>query len=204
MPISDKEQIQIVKSWWKEYGYYILFTVVFFMIANFSWQYWQRQKHFRLENASMIYTQMLSALEQQKGEESKLFGEQLIKKYSSSPYASLAALILAKDAVSSGNLKMAQEKLQFVIKKAPSKTLRQLARIRVARVLIAIEKPREALDLLTTVDDKSYDAEVNEAFGDALLALDKTDEAEKAYRKAQHLSVNKAQSPLLKMKLQQF
>ena len=204
MPVSDKEQIEIVKSWWKEYGYYILFSIVVFMSANFGWRYWQQYSHSRLESASVIYTQMLTAIERQKKEELKLFGEKLIKNYSSSPYASLAAFILAKDAVVSGNLKIAEDKLRFAIKNSSSKTLRQLARIRAARVLIALGKSHEAVDLLTPVDDKGYDAEVSEAFGDALLALGKVDEAEKAYRKAQHLSVDRAQSPLLKMKLQQF
>lgn len=205
MPMSDKEQIQIVKSWWKEYGYYILFSMLIFIVAKFGWDRFQQYKHLHMEQASVIYTQMLDTIDQKKLEESKLFGERLIKNYSNSTYASFAALMLAKDAVQAGNLKLAQEKLQFVVKKSPSDILRQLALIREARVLIAMGKPNEAINLLTSSDNKNYMAEVSETFGDALLALGKTDEAEKAYRKAKHINADKVpQSPLLKMKMQQF
>lgn len=206
MPMSDKEQMQMVKAWWKEYGYYLLFTVIIFMAVNIGWRYWHRSHNAALEYSSAIYMQMLvSATEQKKDEETTLFGERLINDYSKSPYASLAALLLAKNAVEKGDLKLALEKLQFAMKKAPSKNIRQLARIRAARVLIAMKKSQEALDVLKSVDDKDYLAETNEVVGDAYLDLGKVKEAEQAYRKAEHLSEDKkAQSPLLKIKLQQF
>ncbi|MBU0745135.1 MAG: tetratricopeptide repeat protein [Gammaproteobacteria bacterium] len=205
MSMSDKEQVQMVKGWWQEYGYYLLFTVVIFLAINFGWRYWHRHHNFTLEYSSAIYMQMLTTADQKKDEESKLFGESLIKDYPRSPYASFAALLLAKDAVEKGDLNTAFERLQFAMKKAPSKNIRQLARIRAARVLIAMKKSREALDLLNSVDDKDYAAETSEAFGDALLELGNTKEAELAYRKAQKLSEGKIPpSPLLKIKLQQF
>jgi len=205
MPMSDKEQMQIVKAWWKEYGYYILFSVLFVMVANFGWHRWQQHQSIRLERSSMIYMQMLNLSDQQKNDEAKLIGELLIKDYSKSPYASLAALILAKDAVRVGDLKLADERLQFVIKMAPSKKLRQLARIRAARVLMAMKKSHEAIDLLASVDDNSYAFLVDEVLGDALLEAGKVGDAEKSYRKAQNIGANMMpQSPLLKMKMQQF
>lgn len=205
MPISNKEEMQIIKGWWREYGYYLVFTVVIFLVINFGWRYWHNYKRSQLASSSVIYMQMLSSLGQKKNEEVKLFGERLIKNYTRTPYSSLAALLLAKEAVQKGDLKLAQEKLQFVIKKAPNKKIRELARIRTARILIAMEKPKEALVLLSKVSDKDYTANVSEVFGDALLALDNVKDAKRAYRKAEHLTKDKSLPlPLLKMKLQQF
>lgn len=201
MPISNAEQMQIAKSWWREYGSYVLFSVIAFMLFNFGWRYWQQYKQARLEQASVAYTQMLTAIEQKKTEEVKLFGERLIANYSRYPYASFAAFMLAKDAVQNNDLPAAVEKLRFVVKKSSNKTLRQLANIRVARVLLAMKKPEEALKQLTHVYDKAYLVEINEATGDSYLALGKVAEAEKAYNKAKDSS---AVSPLIKMKLLQF
>jgi len=205
MPMSNKEEMQIVKAWWKEYGIYLLFTVIMFLIVNFGWRYWQRYNYAALESSSTLYMQMLSFLDQQKKDEFKLFGERLVKDYSRTPYASFAALLLAKEAVQAGDLKSAKEKLQFVIKKGPSKKIRDIARIRTARVLIAMEKPKDALSLLSSIDDKDYDASASEVMGDAFLALGQIKEAETAYRKAEHLSKDITSTlPLLKLKMQQF
>lgn len=205
MPMSDKEQVQLFRAWLKEYGYYILFSLVMFAAISFGWHFWQHRAHSHLEHATMVYGQMLTSMEEQKKDEAKLFGERLVADYSSSPYATLAALMLAKNYVQSGDLKAASDKLQFVIKKSSIKPLRQYARIRDARILIEMKQADKALKLLTVVDDKSYQAEISEAAGDALLALGRIQEAENAYRKAQQLSENRTpQSPLLKIKLRQF
>lgn len=205
MPMSNKEQAQIVKTWWKEYGIYILSTVIFFIVVNIGWKFWKRYNQYHQANASVLYMQMITAGDSQQTEEKKLFAEKLVNDYSKSIYGSFAGLTLAKDAVEAGDLQEAEKNLQLVIKKSPDKDVKQIARIRAARVLIAMDKPKEALDLLNTVNDKNYEGEVSEVFGDGLLALGRTDEAQKAYQKAKQLnSDKKVESPLLKMKMQQF
>ena len=110
---------------------------------------------------------MLVAFEQQKNDEAKLYAKHLMQDDPKSSYAGLAALMQAKLAVKTGDLKLAQEQLQFVIKKSSNNTLRQLARIRLARVFLATKQPQEALNLLATVDDEAYKAEISEVSGDA-------------------------------------
>ncbi|EKE01145.1 MAG: hypothetical protein ACD_21C00204G0005 [uncultured bacterium] len=204
MSTSDNEQIQMIKDWWKQYGTSILIGLLVFAVINFGWRYWQKLKHQHTDNASTTYTQMLSALEQQKNDEAQLYAKRLIQNYESSSYASLAALMQAKIAVKAGDLNLAQEHLQFVIKKSPNNTLRQIARIRTARIFIAKKQPQEALNMLATIDDSAYAPEINEVSGDALLALGKTAEANQAYQKAKNATVGDAKSPLLQLKMQQF
>ena len=206
MPMSNVDELQMVKSWMKEYGYYILFSIIVFLLASFSWRYWQQYKYNKLEHTTMLYSQMLDAANQKKNEQMKLFGEKLVNDYAKSIYASLAALMLAKYHVESDYLKSAEEKLQFVIKNSPSKELRDLARVRMARVLIAMGTPQRALDLLTVKKDQGfYAAEIFEVRGDALLKLGRTTEALEAFRNARLTSQDlELTSPLLKMKIQQF
>jgi len=203
MPMSDVEEMQLVKAWVKEYGYYILFSIVVFMIASFGWRYLQKNKHYKLEHASSLYSQMTVASSEKKTEELQLFGKKLVKDYPKSIYATLSGLMLAKHYVESGYLKSAEESLQVVIKKSPSKEIAELARVRRARILIAINKPQKALDLLSAKDHGLYAAEVSEVRGDALLKLGKVTEAETSYRNADRLSKDK-KPPLLKIKMQQF
>jgi predicted negative regulator of RcsB-dependent stress response len=204
MPTSDKEQIQMLKDWWKQYGNYILSVIIIFFVVSFGWRYWQQHKYQRLERTSVTYVQMLTAFEQQKNDEVKLFAKQLMQNYPRSSYASLAALMLAKIAVQAKDFKLAQEQLEFVIKKSPNATLRQIARIRAARILLSTKQPQAALDLLAKVDDEAYMAAVSEISGDVLLELGKVNEAKQAYQKAKNKEVKGAASPLLQLKMQQF
>lgn len=204
MPTSDKEQIQMVKDWWKQYGTTILVAVLVFAVINFGWRHWQQYKHHRIDRNSTDYMQMLVAFDQQKKDEAKLYAKRLMQDDSKSAYASLAALMQAKVAVQAGDLKLAQEQLQFVIKKSSDNTLCQLARIRSARIFLATKQPQEALKLLATVNDDAYKAEINEISGDALLALGKALEAKQAYQKAKDGIIKDAKSPLLQLKMQQF
>jgi predicted negative regulator of RcsB-dependent stress response len=204
MPTSDKEQIHMVKDWWKRYGAAVLIAVLVFAATNFGWRYWQRYKHARIGRASNNYMQMLVAFGQQKNDEAKLYVKHLMQDDSTFAYASLAALMQAKIAVQAGDLKLAQEQLQFVIKKSSNDTLCQLARIRLARVFLATKQPQEALNLLATVNDDAYQAEISEISGDAFLALGRVFEAKQSYQKAKDMTAKGAKSPLLQLKMQQF
>lgn len=202
MRTSDKEQIQMIKDWWKQYGSTILFAILAFTAISFGWRNWQHYKHNKLERASTNYTQMLGAFTQQKNDEAKLYAKRLVQDNAKTTYASLAALMLAKTAVQNNDLKLAQEQLQFVIKKSPNNTLRQLARIRLARILLDVKKPQESLNLLAKTDDDDYKTEISEVSGDALLALNRIAEAKQAYKNARDNAA--ATSPLLRLKMQQF
>lgn len=205
MPMSDKEQKEMFKKLWKEYGNYLLFTLFIFAVANIGLRYWQRNNNSNKEHAAVVYMQLISAVDKKNDEEIKLFSGSLIKNYPKSQYASLAGLINAKEEVDKGNLQAANDNLSFVIKNSPNKGIKQIARIRSARILIEMGKAQEALDLLKLVADDAYKAETGEATGDALMALGRSDEAKKEYQKVDELNKSKkTQSPLLKMKLRQF
>ena len=203
MQTSDQEQIQMVKDWWKRYGGYIVSAILVVAVISFGWRYWQHYQQRRIERASINYAQMLTALDQQKQEEVKLYAQQLMKDYAKSAYASMAALALAKIAVQDGDFSLAYEQLQFVLTKSSSSALKQIARIRAARVLLATKKPQAALDILATVDDAAYQAEIAEVSGDALFQLAKVAEAKQAYQKAKNLETT-VKLPLLQLKMQQF
>ena len=199
MSTSDNEEIQLIKDLWKRYGSTILICALIFAVTNFGWRYWQGNKQHKMELASTNYTQMLVAFEQQKNDEAKLYAKRLMQDCPKSSYASLAALMLAKLAVQSNDLKLAGEQLQFIIKKSSNNTLRQITKIRLARVFLELKRPQDALNLLITTDDDAYKDEINEISGDALMALGKTSEAKLSYQK-----VKETKSPLIKLKMQQF
>ncbi len=205
MSTTDQEQIQLLKSWWKSHGYRVLFVIIAVLLLGFGWRHWRMYSHNYLERTSTIYMQMLFAHEQNKVDEYKSFARQLISDYPGSVYSSLASLLLAKGAVDDGDFKAAEDNLRFIIKKSPAKILRQIARLRVAKLLIETQRYDAALQLLQRIDDRGYLADINEITADALEKLGRKEEARELYGKAKELGkLNAMQSPLLEVKLRQF
>lgn len=200
MNTTDKEQIQILKDWWKKNSSAVLMALLVFAITNYGWRYFQQHKNKIAAKTSLGYTQMLTAVEQKKTDEAVLMGKKLIQEQPKSVYAGMAGLTLAKIYVQKQDLKAAQTQLEFVINKTSDSAFKQIAKVRLARVLLELKQPQKALDILATVSDVAYNAEIKEISADALLALGKNAEAKKAYQEA----ANSSDSPLLKLKMQQF
>lgn len=200
MNTTDKEQIQIIKDWWKKNNSAVLMALLTFAIANYGWRYWQQHKNKTAAKASLGYTQMLTAVEQKKIDEAVLMGRKLIQEQPKSVYAGMAGLMLAKIYVQKQDLQAAQVQLEFIINKTSDSTFKQIARIRLARILLELKQPQKALDTLAVVSDIAYNTEIKEISADALLVLGKNAEAKKAYQEA----ANGSDSPLLKLKMQQF
>jgi predicted negative regulator of RcsB-dependent stress response len=81
--------------------------------------------------------------------------------------------------------------------------LKQVARLRLARVMMYQDKPAEVLDLLADKSDTAFLARYSEASGDAYVALGRFDEAAEAYAVAISEDPNKAtvDRTLVQMKL---
>jgi hypothetical protein len=62
--------------------------------------------------------------------------------------------------------------------------LREIARLRVARLYIQIKQPQNALDILKQVDSKTYQADIKAVQGDAYVALNNTNAARASYQQA--------------------
>jgi len=199
---SETEQIEQLKRWWQQYGKSTLAVVIVGFLISWGWHAWQKQHERLLQTASVVYERLLTsiirddqvALEQQ--------ATRLFKHYPHTPYAQLAALILARKAVYNGDLEGAEQKLMWVMKHGENAALKQLARIRQARILAATGKQKEALKLLDKVDDKAYLSLIYDAKGDIYIQMENKEAARSAYQEALNaLPTYEIMQPLILMKL---
>lgn len=198
---SEQEQIEQLKKLWQQYGKPILIGVVLALGLSYGWHYWQNRHEAHREQASIIYSQLLNQVEQENSSGIYAQAKQLMAQYENTPYAILAAMQLAKQAVLGGNLKEAQAKLQWAQTHAHDPALKQLAILRLARVYIAQNKPQKALDVLANQSNEIFASYAEEIRGDAWLALHKDQKARQAYAKALQLNANVEDTqPLLQMK----
>lgn len=181
---SEKEQIDMIRGWFKKYGMSIVSGVLIALILTFGWRLWQQHEVKSAQQASALYEQLLVAQTTPQNPQTMQIADTLMNNYARTPYASLAGLQIANNAVQQGNLDLAAQKLQWVSAHASVKSIQQIAKIREARVLIAQNKSQQALQLLANISDQVYIAEINAVRGDAYAALGKKTDAQMAYQEA--------------------
>jgi len=200
--VTEEQQIEALKKWWKEYGLSIVIGVVLAIIVIFGWRFYQRYKTRVGQAASITYTRMVGGVLNNQWQDAIEQANLLRKDFAGTPYAKIAALILAKHAVLQHNLDEAIIQLRWAAKHAGSNIIEQLANLRLARVYIAQNKMPEALRLLNHIKDRSLAGLVAETKGDAYVKLGQRDKARAMYQLALKEIPAVAQSrPILQMKL---
>ncbi len=182
--MTEEEQLEVIKKWWKRYGNIVtvLLSVILLCIAGYRYMHWHQNK--LTQQASVIYENMMVALSNQNTKSVRAYANELIKDYGNSVYADAAHLTLAKVYVSKNKLDQAKDELTFVADKGKMATLKQIAKIRIARILVAGKSYTNALSELSTIEDETYLPVINELKGDIYGATGQYQQAIAAYRLA--------------------
>ncbi len=199
--LTEQEQIQQLKTWVKQYGPTIILGIVIALILSTGWRYWQNYQNKILIHASNVYDEMLTLRAQNNEEGATVQAKKLLAHYRKTPYADMASLLLARNAVLKKDYPEAIQQLDQVMNHSKNASIREIARIRTARILLTQQKADEALALLNKMDDKNYLGLVDEVRGDAYLVKKDPDAARKAYQLAlQELPNDEVTRPILEMK----
>ena len=134
---TEEQQIAAIKQWWKENGSSIVTGVVLGLAVLFGGKAWFAYQERNAQNASNVYAAMMRALQAgdvlNTGEKAGI----LLADYGNTPYAALGALALARIRLEEGETDAARGQLQWVLDNSDSAIFHDIARLRLARVLIA-------------------------------------------------------------------
>jgi predicted negative regulator of RcsB-dependent stress response len=167
--LTDDEQGEALKTWWRENWAWVLSGIAIGLCLLGGWQYYQSFKIQRAETAAEVLDQFSEAQVNDKAKADTLLNE-FTDKYAATPYAMQARLLQVQHAVNSNDLAAAETALRAVIADSKDAELAQVAKLRLARVLIEQGKADEALTLLDTAKAGAFVAQVHEIRGDALYA----------------------------------
>lgn len=190
--LSEEEQLEVMKRWWKDYGKTIIIAVLIAVVGYFVFTTWKDQQRQKAEKASETYEQLLKLVNVEAGKTLSEadratinhLAEELKDSNSTSMYAHSAAFFLAKLAVNDNKLEVAADELKWVLSAKPDTATEQLARLRLARVLTAQAAYADALAQLSPEPAAAFTAEYAEARGDILKLQGDLDAARTAYEKA--------------------
>lgn len=194
---TDDEQAEEIKNWWKENGVSVIAGIALAIAALFAWEYWQKYQITQMETASTLYTTTQTTADPAIATKNL---EQLQSEYAKSPYAALASLDTAKQQAEKGEYEPAIAALRWVIAHSQDPDLKNIASVRLARVLASTGQYDEALSLTSQTYAASYESVLEEIKGDIYSAQNKVEDARKAYERA-ILAAKNGSNELIKIKL---
>jgi predicted negative regulator of RcsB-dependent stress response len=189
--LEEQEQIDELKTWWKQYGNLVTAIVVAVSLGVVGWQAWNWWQKSQTAQAAATYGTLQQAAAGHDAKRAREAAGELIDKFSGTSYAGLAALLSAKVQFEAGDLKTAKLQYAWAAEQARDPEQRDLARLRLGAVLLDEKSFDEAEKQLSVEPTAPFAALYAEQRGDVLAAQGKKAEAKAAYEAALvHLSAS--------------
>jgi len=182
--LEEQEQIDELKTWWKQYGNLVTAFVVAVALSVVGWQSWNWWQRSQAAQAAAAYGTLQQAAAAHDARRAREAASELIDKFSGTSYAGLAALLSAKVQFEAGDLKTAKLQYGWAAEHARDPEQRDLARLRLAAVLLDEKAYDEALKQLAAEPSAPFAVLYGEQRGDILVAQGKMSEAKAAYEAA--------------------
>ena len=205
LDVAEEENLEALKKWWDENGKQLLFFAILVFGGYGAWLLWQNTQATDAETASDLYEEVLSLAISEPGvpvtEQESLrildLFEQLKANHPSSVYALYGALFAAQQSVNANDLGTAEESLQWMLDNRQDGLFSQTdegliltANLRLGRVILAKGESERALNLVNSIDPKTFEAGFAELRGDIYATMGRIVDARDAYIAAQEAGSN--------------
>jgi predicted negative regulator of RcsB-dependent stress response len=184
LDLEEQEQVAELKAWWKQHGNLIVTAVLAASLAFAGWQGWRWYRASQAAQAGAVFDALAKAAQAGDAKAVRDSAGTLLESYPRTLYASMGALMAARFHFDRGDLKAAKAQLEWAVERAPSEDFRDIARLRLASILLDEKAPDEALKLLEAKHGAAYESQYAALRGDALLAKNQRAEARAAYQLA--------------------
>lgn len=182
--LEEQEKIDGLKSWWEVYGTLAIIIVATFVAGIFgtqAWKYYQKQQS---DQTVELFISLQGIDESGDSEKIRDAARLLTEGFPGSGYASRAALISARASIDAKDIKNARNQLQWVLVNTEEIELKDIARLRLAGLLLDEKKHDEALKLLESKHSEFFDSLYGDLKGDVFADKASISEARAAYKMA--------------------
>jgi predicted negative regulator of RcsB-dependent stress response len=182
--VSEQEQVEQIRRWWKNNGTALLLGLALGVGGLAAYRYWDATQSARAESASQNYEQLIEMAAAQKLDDAMKAGHAIIESYPDSVYAKLSGLLVAKMAVEKHDYTQAKAELQRLLDSDGHGQLADVARERLARLLLAENKADEAFKQLEGIAVVNGEDSAAELRADVLAARGDVSGARSKYLEA--------------------
>lgn len=181
---SEKEQLEEIRAWWKEYGAMVIIGVVVAVGGMFGWNAYKDSKLATQIQASALFESLAEHVTEGRLDAAESVADDLVSDYANTTYAGQSRLAMARLYMDQNRDQDAADTLNELLAMNGNDELKNIARLRLAHVLLYQDKAQEVIDLLADVDVGAFNSLYDEQRGDAYTALGQYEEAGEAYRRA--------------------
>ena len=184
LDLEEQEQVAELKAWWKQHGNLIVSAMLAAALAFAGWQGWRWYSTHQAAQAAAVFDTLAKAAQAGDAKALRDAAGTLIESYPRTLYAPMGALVAARFHFDRNDPKAAKLQLQWVVDNAKSDDFRDLARLRLAAMLLDEKAYDDALKALDVKHSPAYDSQFAALRGDVLLAKNQPAEAKAAYQLA--------------------
>ena len=184
LDLHEQEQFEALKARWKDNRKQILGALLIGVVVVGGWRGWQYYQSKQGGDAANLYAEFTRQLDSNDAKRIEAAAAALTDKFASTAYASRAALLAAQAHERVRDIASAKTQLQWVIAHASEASLKDVARLRLASLLLDEKNYADALTLLEAEHTASFDGLYADLKGDVLSAQGKVDAARSAYQVA--------------------
>lgn len=181
---SEQEQVDALRKWWAENGKVIFFGIGLGILGLFGWNRYQNNLEQTAAQASTVYSRLLDAVSRGDTDVAVASQNELDRDFSSTPYAAQGLLAMARLHLDNGQPDSARDALAILVEANAPAELILVAKLRLARVLLYLTQPDEALAAIANVDAGNFQARFDEVRGDIAVVKSDPDTARMAYQSA--------------------
>jgi len=182
--LSEKEQIERMRAWWSDYGFFVIGGVVLGAAILFGLNYYQSGQIAAQEEASALYDALTENVADGDLEAAEASVAALDAAHGNSSYAGQSKLAMARLYMDKNRDLDAAEALQSLLAMDGLDHLKYVGRSRLAKILLYQDKAEEVLTLLEGQENEAFAARYAEILGDAYVALGRLPEARESYETA--------------------
>ena len=184
LDLEEQEQVAEFKAWWDRHGTLVVSLAVGGAIAIAGWQGWRWHQQTQAAQGAVLYDSLTRGAQGGDAKAVRDAAGALIENHPGSLYASMGALASARFHFDRNDLKTAKAQLGWVVEHSSSEEFRDLARLRLAALLLDEKAYDEGLKLLEAKHAAAFDSQYAALRGDLLVAKNQPAEARAAYKLA--------------------
>ena len=182
---SEDQQIEAIKKWWKDNGASLILGLGIGVAGLLGWREYLAYKTDHSAEASDLYQAVQAQVVNNRLDDAHIAkADQIRAEYSDTPYAALVSMAQARYEYEKGDAESALMHLRWASDNSSEADVQHVARLRLARILIAQQQYGEAETILLADHPAGFTAGYEELKGDLYVATGEVAQARVAYDKA--------------------
>lgn len=181
---DEQESIESFKAWWTQWGNATTWVVLIVLLALAAWNGWNFWQRRQAAEAAVLYDQVQQAANSSDKAMLTRVASDMEDRFGGTAYAQMTALGVAKALYVAGDTAGAKAQLQWAADHAKDEEFRQVAKLRLAALLLDEKAYDQGLALIPQPDSGPFKGIVADGRGDLLAAAGKRDDARAAYKLA--------------------